>query len=131
MAEERRSVLRDPDRHPVVTKKGLIKMCAVASNVGGALIEFEGEIKISFSHQKEKWVLLRDLYEQDGRLDHWEVFKDYLAARKKGAEVPPFPEEFLPKEVLKRRAGEVPGRVVWTPPTLKPAADERPRRREG
>lgn len=129
MAEERRSVLRDPERYPVVTKTGLIKLCAVATNIGGALIEFEGEIKVSLSHQKEKWVLLRELYELEGRMDHWAVYEDYRAARKRGVEVPAFPDEFLPKEVLKRRAGEVPGRQVWTPPAGK--VDDKPERKRG
>jgi hypothetical protein len=125
MTEERRSVLHDPERYPVVTKTGLIKMCPVASNLGGALTEYEGEVKVAFSHQKEQWVLLRDLYEKENRLDHFAVFENYRAAKKAGHEVPPFPDKYLPAEVLRRRAGEVPGRKVWTPPDER---TEEPRR---
>lgn len=124
--EVRRSATRDPERHPVVTKHGLIKMCAVAGNIGGALIEYDGEVKVAYSHQKEHWVLLRDLYEKEGRLAHWKIYEEMRAAKRAGAEVGDFPEKYLPDEVLRRRAGQVPGRKIWTAPD-DVAADDKPR----
>lgn len=116
MSEERRSATKDPERHPVVTKTGLIKMCAVGGNLGGALVEYEGEVKVAYSHQKEHWVLLEDLYKAEGRMDRWKIYQDMRAAKRAGAEVETFPDRLLPEEVLKRRAGQTPGRKVFVFP---------------
>lgn len=129
MADEvRRSATRDPERYPVVTKTGLIKMVAVAGNVGGALVEYDGEIKVAYSHQKEHWVLLRDLYEKEDRLHHWKIYEDMRAAKRSGAEVGEFPEKYLPEEVLRRRKGHVPGRKVWTPPEESEVEASKPKK---
>lgn len=131
MADERRSITANPPRYPVVTGAGLIKMCPVAGNVGGALYEFEGDILVAPSHAKAGWVLLRDLYEKEGRMEHWAVFGSYVAAGKAGHERPAFPDEFLPAEVLKRRAGQTPGKKTWAPPSKAEArpAEETPKAR--
>lgn len=120
--EVRRSVTHEPVRYPVVTEKGIIKLCPAEGNVGGALILYEGEVRVSLSHDKRGWVLLRDLYEEEGHLDHFEIYEDSRRAKRAGAVVKAFPDELLPAEVLRRRAGQVPGQKVWEPPAGAVAA---------
>lgn len=115
--EERRSALAELPRYPVVTGAGLIKMVSVASNVNGALEEFEGEIKVARGHEKAGWSLLEELYRKEGRLDLWKIYLEYLQAGREGLERPPFPVELLPDEVRSRRQGHHPGRKVWALPT--------------
>lgn len=128
MTTELRSISTPAPRYPVVTKAGIIKTCAVASNIGGALELYNGKIKISRSHEDEDWVLLEDLYRREGRMDDWAVYESWRAAKAQGVQAGPFPDEFLPQEVLARRAGQVPGKKTWTPPVkskpVKPKPDE-------
>lgn len=123
MADERRSITVNPPRYPVVTREGLIKMCPVAGNTGGALYEFEGDVLVAPSHKH--WVLLKDLYEKEGRLEHWRIYQEYVEAGRAGAERDPFPDELLPDEVLRRRKGHTPDKKKWTAPKLeaRPADD--------
>ena len=127
MSDAERRGTEDPPRYPVVTKTGLIKLVMVAPGINGALFEYEGEIKVAPSHEKEKWVLLEKLYEDEGRLDHWAVWQDYQRARKAGMECDPLPDEYLPQEVLRRRAGHIPGKKRWSPPGAQPAVSEEKR----
>lgn len=120
MADERRGT-ENPPRYPVVTDKGLIKWVMVAPGISGALYEHNGRIKVSDEHESLGWVLLEKLYEEEGRPDLWQIFQSYLQAKASGMEADPLPEEYLPEEVRRRRAGHRPGRKKWTPPTL-PAA---------
>ena len=55
----------------------------------------------------------------------------YVAAGKAGHERPAFPDGFLPAEVLKRRAGQTPGKKTWAPPSKAEArpAEETPKAR--
>lgn len=109
----------NPPRYPVVNQNGLIKMIMVAPGISGALyFSTDGRLKVSDEHEAAGWVLLEKLYEDDGRPDLWAVFMDHQKAKRSGMEADPLPDEYLPQEVLRRRAGHVPGRKKWIPPVL-------------
>ena len=123
--------LRDFDtelpRFPVVTDSGLIKLVACASNVTGALeLDEDGTPAVVRSHAKKGWVLLQELYSQEGRMDLWQAWQSHYQARLKakrdGQKIPAFPSEYLPDEVARRRAGPTPNSHTWQMPVLAPVA---------
>lgn len=118
-------------RYPVVTGEGLIKLVACASNVTGALeVDEDGSPAVVRSHAKKGWVMLQDLYQQEGRMDLWQAWSSHqmarLKAKKDGQKIPAFPPEYLPEEVQRRRAGQTPVSHTWTMPVLAPVAISEP-----
>lgn len=128
MAKNRRDLRVDPPRYPVVTHEGLIKLVAVADNITGALELVEGEVVVSRAHAKMAWILLQKLYEAERRMDLWQAWESHQlalrAARAQGQTIPAFPDEYLPAEVQRRRAGVRPNTTTWTVPILKPIVVE-------
>ena len=123
MANEEHRGTEDPPRYPIVTDKGLIKMVAVAPGINGALYMFRGKVRVSDEHADLHWALLEDMCMEEGRPDKWQVCKSYFEAKRQRIEVDgPLPDEYLPDEVLRRRAGHTPGRKKWTPPVLQTPA---------
>ena len=119
MANEEHRGTEDPPRYPVVTDKGLIKMVMVAPGINGALYMSRGKVRVSDEHADLHWALLEDMCMDEGRPDKWAVCQSYFEAKRLGLEVDgPLPDEYLPEEVLRRRAGVRPGRKKWTPPNL-------------
>lgn len=120
-----RSAFVDPPRIPVVTPEGIIKLVQVAANITGALeLDEEGEVQVGKSYEKKGWVLLRDLYAQEGRMDLWTAWEGHRAAvmkaRKEGMSVQGWPDKFLPREVQRRRAGHRPASTAYVLPELAP-----------
>lgn len=131
-----RDIEADLPRFPVVTPDGTIKLCACTLNVTGALeMDEEGSPAVVRSHAKKGWVLLQDLYAQEGRMDLWAAWSSHqtarLKARRDGQKIPPFPAEYLPAEVQRRRAGHLPIIHTWTMPVLAPVAVEEPKKGPG
>ncbi len=74
------------------------------------------------------WRLLRDCYEEEGRLDDYEIFLDFIKACKeqrvhpqkkpKGKQeiVPGFPNRLLPKYVRDLASGATQRHAEWEPP---------------
>jgi len=124
MAKDRRDITVDPPRYPVVDPDGLIKQVAVASNIRGALELDEGVVVLSRTHQREGWRMLRDLYEEDGRLDLFDLWLKHQAAGRTASgarqKVQPFPEKLLPSEVQRRRKGIRPVNAFELPADVKP-----------
>ncbi|MCY1055433.1 hypothetical protein [Nannocystis sp. SCPEA4] len=104
-----------------------MKLVQVASNITTAL-EFDegGEAVVTKSYERKGWVLLQDLYRQEGRMDLWKAWEDHraaiLAARKDGLSIAGFPDKYLPREVHRRRAGHRPESKAFSLPDL-PAVD--------
>lgn len=127
MARNRRDISIDPPRFALVSPEGLIKMVAVAENIKGALELVAGRVVLAREHEQAGWVFLEKLYADIGRQDlwqHWLKHRETLtAARRAGQTIAPFPDEYLPPEVRKRRAGHRPNAYKWEMPALEPALD--------
>ena len=131
MATDKRRVDQDPDRHPVVTEKGLIKLIPVGAGINSALgIDDDGDVFVKPEYTKLGWVLLKDLYKSESKVKEWKLYKQYMQLRQKGM-IPEgsdsdkvkephersFPDKYLPSEVLKRRQGKSKSKSgkIWTP----------------
>ncbi|MBL9105185.1 MAG: hypothetical protein JNL82_29840 [Myxococcales bacterium] len=126
MTNERRGT-DNPPRYPVVTDRGLIKLVMVAPGISGALYKHNNTIKVSDEHEAAGWVLLEQLYKDEGRLDLWKIWQEYQQARALGHDADPLPDEYLPEEVRRRRAGQRPGRKKWSLPPLPASVEARTR----
>lgn len=113
-----------PPRYPVVTPEGAVKMVPLAPHVSTALESVDGEVVVKRAYESKGWVLLKDLYLQDGRQDLWKAWEDHQAARTKARkdslQIDSFPDAYLPKEVHRRRAGHRPMAKTWKMPDLPP-----------
>lgn len=128
---KRRDIDAELPRYPVVTPEGIIKLVACANNVTGALeLDEDGTPAVVRSHVKKGWILLQDLYQQEGRMELWKAWADHQAARmrarKDGQKIPAFPEQYLPAEVQRRRAGHRPLAHTWSMPTFEPVSLDAP-----
>ena len=85
------------------------------SNGNGALVHFsDGELRLDVKRARAGWIFLQELYEGEGFAAGWDAYKAWkLAAEDDGARVEPFPLKMLPREVIKRRGGEVAGRMPY------------------
>ena len=127
MANNRRSITDVLPRLALVTPEGHIKMVDYANNVTGAVEVVDGLPVVSRGHERLGWRILEDLYREDGRADLYAVWEQHqtalLKARGRGGTIPPFPAEFLPTEVQRRRAGQRPNVITWKmPANLKPVS---------
>lgn len=127
MARNRRDISIDPPRFALVSPEGLIKMVAVAENIKGALEIVAGRVVLAREHEQQGWAFLEKLYADIGRSDLWRAWQEHrealTAARRMGRTIAAFPDEYLPPEVRKRRAGQRPNAFTWQMPALEPALD--------
>jgi hypothetical protein len=75
-----------------------------------------GEVALSPGARRRGCALLKDLYAAEDRMDDWAVWLDYQDRVKVTGEKTEFPDEYLPGEVLVRRAN-APTLGKWKPPT--------------
>lgn len=119
-----------PPRFPVVTHEGLVKLIPVAPHITTALEEVEGQISVRKVYENKGWVLLQDLYLQEGRQDLWQAWLDHRKAleqaRKDSLQIESFPDKYLPREVHRRRAGHRPMAKTWKMPELPPVDMDEP-----
>ena len=74
---------------------------------------------------REGYVLLEDLYTKEGFREGHGQYLGWARSVYFGSHKKAFPEELLPKEVLRRRKEAAAGRVeTWTPSIDAPARDE-------
>lgn len=100
----------------VVTPEGRIKTCYFERNLACALLHVEyvrdqgtgriiGISRVTVPHAMavQGFVLLRDLYEQEERMEDWESFLLYQVQARKRHITVDIADEYLPDEVLRRR----------------------------
>ena len=75
-----------------------------------------GEVALSPAARRSGCALLKDLYAAEDRMDDWAVWLDYQDTVEAANDRTEFPDEYLPSEVLGRRA-KAPTLGKWTPPT--------------
>lgn len=101
-------------REYVVMPSGQIKTCYYQRNVSSGLLHLEmagsgrvsaiEDVRVAKQFAAQGFVLLRDLYEQEGRMQDYEAFLIYQSqARKRNISIP-IDDAYLPDEVLRRRA---------------------------
>lgn len=119
----------------VVTPAGYIRTVYYERNVSPALLHIERaqqemgrvgaieDVNVPAALRRAGYVLLRDLYEAEGRLDDWESFQLYQRQCRKHHITEEIGDEYLPDEVLRRRKEHqaLAGKPQLPPPSRKKA----------
>lgn len=122
----------------VVTPSGQIKSCYYERNVQPALLHMQwikakdghriiGVSKISVPERdaKDGYVLLRDLYEAEGRMQDFEAFKLYKVQAVKRHVTVDIDDAYMPDEVLRRRRDYVKQQRTLELPPPQPRAEKK------
>lgn len=111
----------------VVDEVGRIRLCQTSLNINNPALECEYQhdgvtgrpvacmnIDVSKKNKRELgWILLVDLYEEeDDDAERWETVWQLYANTHRRSPVPHVPDEWLPEEVLNRRAGAKPKKAA-------------------
>lgn len=107
---------------------GSVKTVRFHANVTSPLLRLEWErdgggrvtrlksILLDSDLEARGWMLAKEAYEAEDRLDDYEVFLDYYRACNLGAADQELPDSFLPKSVLELRSSRKLKKHMWRPP---------------